>query len=272
MLWKKTGLISIVLAALAIAGYAQSTKPRGHSTNLQGASQGYLGAGVQVVDDSDVKTLKLKDNIGVKVTSVTPGTAAAAAGLHTDDVILEIDGQKATDAQDFQDSIIGKAPGSKINLTIWRMGVKLNIVATLGTRPFGLPLQEVPVGSMPMPPVLPQDLAGMAAAMGSVVAPRLGFDFVEVMPQLADFFGVMGGVLVENVSPRSAAGKAGLKAGDIVTKVNGTPVADPRDVVAIIRQSGKKQVTLTVMRNKKEVTLSMELSMSLDPFFRQPVN
>jgi serine protease Do len=224
------------------------------------------------VDDSDVKALKLKDNIGVKVTSVTPGTAAATAGLRKDDVILEIDGQKATDAGDFQDSIIGKTPGAKINLTIWRMGAKQNIVATLGTRPFGLPLQEVPAGAMPLGSMSLQDLAGMASAMGSVVAPRLGFDFVEVMPQLADFFGVMGGVLVENVSARSAAGKAGLKAGDIVTKVNGTPVADPRDVVAIIRQSGKKQVSLTVMRNRKEITLSMELSMSFDPFFHQLVN
>ena len=83
MFWKKTGLISIVLAALAIAGYAQTSRPRAHSTNLQGGSQGYLGAGVMVLDDSDVKALRLKDNTGVKVTRVTRGTAQRTLPVFT---------------------------------------------------------------------------------------------------------------------------------------------------------------------------------------------
>ena len=269
---KKTGLISIVLAAFAIAGYAQTQKPRAHSTNLQGASQGYLGAGVREVQPEDVRSLHLKDDAGLLVSRVDLNTAAATAGLHVNDVILEIDGQKATSAEEFQNSIIGKAPGSKINLTVSRMGTKQNIVATLGTRPFGLPLQEVPAGPVPGAPVSPQDLAGMAAAMGAVVAPKIGFYSAELMPQLAEYFGVMGGVLVESVQARTPADKAGLKAGDIVTKVNGTPISNEREIAIVIRQSGRKQITFTVMRDKKEITLSIELSMSIDPFFRQPVN
>lgn len=270
--WKKTGLISIVLAALAIVGYAQTVKPHARSTNLQGASQGYLGAGVMVLDDSDVRAFKLKDNAGVKVTSITQGTAAATAGLHVNDVILEIDGQKVTSDAEFADSIIGKAPGTKINLTIWRLGAKQSIAATLGTRPFGLPLQEMPAGAMPLAPVMPQDLAGIAAAMSAVVAPKIGFYSAEIMPQLAEHFGVMGGVLIESVEARTPADKAGLKAGDIVTKVNGTPISNEREIAIVVRQSGRKQVTFTVVRDKKEITLSIELAISVDPFLRQSVN
>ena len=188
------------------------------------------------------------------------------------DVILEIDGQKVTSDDEFAGSILGKAPGTKINLTIWRLGAKQNIVATLGTRPLGLPLQEVPAGSMAFPPALPQDLAGMAAAMGAVIAPKLGFYSAEIMPQLAEHFGVMGGVLIESVEAHTPADKAGLKAGDIVTKVNGTPISSEREIAIVVRQSGKKQVIFTVVRDRKEITLSIELSMSLDPFFRQLVN
>lgn len=272
LFWKKSGLICIVMAALAIAAYAQTTKPRAHSTNLQGGHEGYLGAGVMVLDESDVKAFRLKDNAGVKVTSVKPETAAATAGLHVNDVILEIDGQKVTSDEEFADSILGKAPGTKINLTVWRNSAKQNIVATLGTRPLGLPLQEVPPGAMPVPPVTPQDLAGIAAAMGAVVAPRLGFYSAEIMPQLAEHWGVMGGVLVESVEPRTPADKAGLKAGDIVTKVNGTPIANEREIAIVVRQSGKKQVTFTVIRDKKELTLSIELSWNYEGSERQPVN
>jgi S1-C subfamily serine protease len=92
-------------------------------------------------------------------------------------------------------------------------------------------------------------------------APRVGFEGEELNPQLAEFFGVKEGVLVRGVTPKTPAERAGLKAGDVVVKVNGTPVTNPREISGLVlRSSGKKAVVFTVVRNKKEITLNVEVA------------
>jgi serine protease Do len=77
---------------------------------------------------------------------------------------------------------------------------------------------------------------------------------------LADFFGVKEGVLVRSVDKDSPAEKAGLRAGDVVLKVDGQRVNRPRDVTDELRNSwDKKTVPVVVMRNKKEMTVNVEL-------------
>ena len=76
------------------------------------------------------------------------------------------------------------------------------------------------------------------------------------------------GVEVKIVDENSPASKAGLKAGDVVTKVNGMPVARPGEIAGIVRIS-KKAVVFTVVRNKKEITLNVEIARN-DNLFGQP--
>jgi len=246
-IWKKTGLICIVAAALAIVGYGQTTKPRGRSTNLQVSnSSGYLGVGVQ----------DLADGSGVEVETVTEDAPAARAGIRRKDVIVEFNGQKIDGKDQFTSSIIGKAPGTKVTMTILRNGVKQNIVATLGLRPTDLPLNSPAPGVMiPAVPLSQEDLQAMMAAE----APKVGFEGEPLTAQLAEFFGVREGVLVRSVTEKTPAERAGLKAGDVVIKVNGIPVASPHEISGIVRQA-KKLVAFTVVRNKKEMTLSVELA------------
>ena len=252
MLGRKAGLICIVLAALAIVGYGQTSgKQRPHSTNVQTSSaNGYLGVGVQAIPGK----------AGVEVETVTDGAPAQKAGIQNKDVILEFDGQKIERGDQFTTAIIGKLPGTRVSLTVSRNGVRMpNIVATLGVRPVDLPLNGAPVGvmipSIPIGPISPEDLQAMFAAE----APRIGFEGEPLTPQLADFFGVHEGVLVRSVTEKTPAEKAGLKAGDVVTKVNGMLVTSPREISGIVRQS-KKMVVFTVVRNKKEITLNIEVA------------
>lgn len=258
MIWKKTGLVCIVLAALAIVGYGQTSgQQRARSANLQGGASGYLGVGVRDLDADKVKALNLKDSSGVLVTQLTPGEAGVKAGIHVDDVILEINGQTVDSSEEFTKSIISKAPGTKVNLTVMRNGVKQNMAATLGLRPLGLPLSGPPQGVMvPAVPISPEDLRAMIVGD----APKIGFTGEPLGPQLAEYFGVQEGVLVQIVSEKTPAEKAGLKAGDVVTRVNGMPVGSPREIAGIVRQANKKTVVLTVVRNKKEMTLSVEIA------------
>ena len=90
-------------------------------------------------------------------------------------------------------------------------------------------------------------------------APRIGFEGESVTPQLAEFFGVKEGVLVRTVTEKTPASKAGLKAGDVIFKINGTPVSNTREISGMVGAS-RKNVTFTVMRNHKEVTLNVEVA------------
>jgi membrane-associated protease RseP (regulator of RpoE activity) len=103
---------------------------------------------------------------------------------------------------------------------------------------------------------------------------------LEVMgPQLAEFFGAQGsaGLLVRHVDPNSPAADAGMKAGDVVVKVNSLPVTSANEWSKTIHENRGKAVTVVVLRDRKEQTLTMtpdskkrssvEPGMNLEEFF-----
>jgi len=76
--------------------------------------------------------------------------------------------------------------------------------------------------------------------------------------QLADFFGVKEGVLVRSVVAKSPADKAGLKAGDVIVKADGTAVKSPREITGMLRrQRENRHLSITVVRSHKEMTLEL---------------
>ena len=256
MSWKKTGLFAIIPATFAIVAYAQSSNPqRAHSTNLQMAA-GYLGVGVQELSPERIKALNLKENTGVEVKTVISGAPAATVGIRVGDIILEVNGQKVEGTEQFAGCVGSKLPGTKITLSIWRDGGKHNIAATLGHQV----TPQLPFGSLV--PMSSEDLQALFAGD----AWKLGFEGEPLTPQLAVFFGVAQGegVLVRTVLEKSPAEKAGLRAGDVVTKVNGMPVSRSGEIIGIVRIS--KKASFTVVRNKKEVTLNVEVARNSNPF------
>jgi membrane-associated protease RseP (regulator of RpoE activity) len=98
--------------------------------------------------------------------------------------------------------------------------------------------------------------------------PRLGISADDLTPQLAEHLGVTQGkgVLVLEVNEGSAAEKAGLKAGDCIVKVGADPVESVSDLHrALGHNSGsdeKQNVALTIVRDKHEQTLSVQLEPS----------
>ena len=79
--------------------------------------------------------------------------------------------------------------------------------------------------------------------------------------QLAEFFGVADGVLVRSVRKGSAAEKAGIKAGDVITKVDDSRVSNTTDITRALRglRSAKSTFTVTLVRNKKEMPVTVTL-------------
>jgi serine protease Do len=74
--------------------------------------------------------------------------------------------------------------------------------------------------------------------------------------QLGEYFGAKGGALVTSVRSDSAAAKAGVKAGDVITAINGEDVKVPGDVRrAAGRIESGGEFTIEVLRDKNKLTL-----------------
>jgi serine protease Do len=262
----RRGPIFVALAAMALPGFAQQNPtPNGHSVTTRIAVRGaWLGVGLGELTPERARSLKLKDGKGIEITHVEDNSPAAKAGLKESDVVLEINGQRVDNSDEFTRTILESTPGSKVNLVIWRNGSKQNIAATLSARPAptffsdsdGLVPPAVPMPPNPFPPEV---LDGSVFQGMMVQSPRIGIEGETLSGQLADFFGVKEGVLVRSVLANSAASKAGLKAGDVIVKVNGMPVSNTREISGVIR-AARKNATFTVVRNHKEITLNVEIA------------
>ena len=83
----------------------------------------------------------------------------------------------------------------------------------------------------------------------------------NLTPQLGDFFGAKDGqgVLVRSVEKGSRAEKAGFRAGDVIVKVNGESISDSGDFTHAMHGRKSSTVTVSIIREKKEQTLTLAL-------------
>ena len=94
-------------------------------------------------------------------------------------------------------------------------------------------------------------------------SPVLGVESEALTPQLATFFGVKDGVLVRSVIKDSAAEKAGIKAGDIITKVDGSTVTTPNELVSALRSArSKKTFPVDLMRDRHATSVNVTVEES----------
>jgi serine protease Do len=216
-----------------------------------------------------VKALNLKEEGGVLVSSVAEDGPAAKAGIKEGDVVLEFNGAPVQGTVQFQRMVGETPPGRQVKLTIWRNGAAQTVTATIGERknmmstiPDDGHSWSFDMPNMPNMPRMPE--MNMPRFEAISPSPALGI-YAEPLgenDQLAEFFGVTEGVLVRSVRKGSAAEKAGIKAGDVITKVEDSRISGTGDITRALRSArGKKtSVIVTVVRNKKEmpITVTME--------------
>jgi serine protease Do len=243
--------------------------------SLSGLSGGsYLGVGVAEVTAERVKALKLKEERGVEVTKVDDDSPALKAGLKAGDVVLEYNGQRIEGTEQFVRMVKETPDGRQVRLLISRDGNTQTLTAAIAARKGSLEPFAVPKIDQAR---LQEDLKAAQADMQNaqrelrvlVDTPQvfmglrsggLGIEAESVTAQLAEYFGVKSGVLVRSVTKDSAAAKAGMKAGDVITKVDETSVSQPQEITRTLRAlQAKKTFPVIVVRNRKEVTLSVTL-------------
>ncbi|MCU1284253.1 MAG: Pdz/Dhr/GlgF [Acidobacteriales bacterium] len=233
--------------------------------NTGGSGSGsYLGVDITEVSSDRVSALKLKDEHGVEVTMVDRDAPAGKAGVKEHDVILDFNGNRVEGEEQLRRMLRETPPGREVTLGISRDGQPMQLKATLGDRRKMATkiwnTQTMPPMAMPEPPEMP-DMPGVQAFTVLRSYSRVaGMMVGNLTPQLGEFFGVKSGegVLVQSVEKGSAAEAGGLKAGDVITKVNGEKVSNQSDWNrAMMRKSGK--VTVGIIRDKREQTLTLTL-------------
>ncbi len=239
----------------------------------------WLGVETHEVTSDKAKELKLSAERGVVLGKIVPDSPAAKAGLKENDVVMEINGQRVEGAAQFRRMIHEIPAGRSIQLTVWRDGRTQTISATLGKsqeRRHAMKMVTPTPGTfafrMPEIPDIPSmEWNGNMLFGGG--QPRMGIDAEDLSGQLGAFFGAPEGegILVRDVNSGSPAEKAGVKAGDVITSLNGErirTIGELREKLSAKRDDKDRTVKLGVLRNKSEVSLSVELPAPAERFKR----
>ena len=278
------GLLTTAVVA-AVAGLAA----RGGEALTSGGGQGadrdrqverqvYVGPGDRRVIQLDgrgsqlgVMVSDVDDAAGVRVDTVESDSAAAKGGVKAGDVVVEFDGERVRSARQLTRLVQETPAGRAVKMTVRRGSDRQTLDVTPEAREafawhgrFGPEFErdversvEQSLRNLPeqIEPLLNFRFDGGIPAMGA--RGRLGVQVEGLSDQLATYFGVAdGGVLVAGVTADSPAAKAGVKAGDVITKVNGAAVKDPGDLVRAlgdVKDDGA--VALDVVRDRKATSL-----------------
>ena len=208
----------------------------------------YLGIGIQEITAERAKALKLREEAGVEVTRVAPDSPAAKAGLKEGDVVLQYNGMKVEGLEQLSRLVRETPVGREAKLDIFRSGAPMTIMARVGEHPL---LPGMSDGFSFHMPDVPRTIQGLRS-------PMLGVEAESIEGQLAQFFGVNEGVLVRTVMRGSPAEKAGVKAGDVIVRVDEAKVTTPPEISAHLRAARGKPVPVAIMREHKEISLTVD--------------
>jgi serine protease Do len=284
------GVVLGAAVAAAVAGVvAQSRQapgpsdaPRARVMRLDGRG-GQLGVVVRDLDEAGLKGAGGATS-GVRIDDVDQDGPAAKAGLKEGDIVVDLDGERIRSARQFSRLIQETPDGRSVSLGVVRDGKRQSISVTPEARSFAFGFDANMLDRD-----MARDLRDLGPRLRAEIEPRLreleprlrefhfdgprdfDFDMVprmtsprgrlgvqlnELTPQLADYFGVKdGGVLVSSITKDSAAEKAGLKAGDVITSVNGGRVRHTDDLVDELREAKEGEISIGIVRDKKESTV-----------------
>jgi len=226
----------------------------------QRPQRGYLGVGLQPLDENLAPSLGLPKDSGEIVRSVVAGGPAARAGLQQGDVIVRVNGQPVTPTQTVSYLVANTPVGSRIPLEVIRGGRRQTVTVTVAQRPTEQELARISGG----------DVAPPGGDSGTApVAPQkaLGLSLATLTPELARAANLppnARGVIVTAVDPNSDAGDEGLQRGDLIVSVNNQLVTTPAQVIGAVeaaRRAGRSSVLLLVKRgNAPEAFVGVDIS------------
>jgi len=220
----------------------------------------WLGVAVQELNDELREVLGIEDEFaGVLVANVTDGSPADKAGIKHGDLIVSVAGREVETPDELVELIQSKKPGSEVVVSLVRDGEKRRMSVVLGKAPAKKSKDievELPESrSLPlevMPPIKHLTL--------EVDRGFLGVNVLGLEEDLGGYFGVEKGVLVTEVPEGSAGAKGGMKAGDVITAIDGKKVTDRKELTGILRKKDEgDKVEVSVLRKGRPLDLTVTL-------------
>jgi S1-C subfamily serine protease len=243
------GLAALILVTIQTVAAKETTK------------KAWLGVRIQELTPSLREAMKLGDKTGLLITDVVEGSPADDANLRDEDVIIEFDGKAVERADEFTKLVRATEPAKEIKVVVMRDGVRKEIMVTLAER------KKSKTSSF-----------AWSGAPGQFFGsrPQLGVHVQELNADLAAYFNAKedGGALVLRVIEDTPAEKAGLKAGDVITKIGDKGIADPEDLVnELADYEEDDEVAITYVRHGKIATAKATIEEAKDSdfhFFHAP--
>ena len=174
--------------------------------------RGWLGVSIQDVDRNLAESFGLDRPRGALIAQVGRDSPAERAGLQSGDVITVFDGEPIETSADLPHVVGLIAPGTRVEALIVREGEEQAIDVEVG----GLAADEV------------ARVEAGAAADGSITL--LGMRIAEAEPAMLSELGLSGGVVIREVALNSPAEEAGVRPGDILTRLGSWPISRVEDL------------------------------------------
>jgi Do/DeqQ family serine protease len=211
----------------------------GHVTRAQ------LGVTVQQVTSDMAQSLGLKHPGGAIVSSVSPDSAAAHAGIQQGDVIESFNGEPVHDFNSLRNRVAAAKPGSNATVTVVRAGAEKTLTVKLDE-------------------ANPQESArNERGDSNGNDSEALGVSVTPLTPEIANQLGVekdAKGLVIEDVNPDGRAADAGLQRGDLIEEVNQAPVQSVNDLRAALKNAGEKPVLLLINRKGTDLFVTVRPS------------
>lgn len=260
--------ISICLALFLVVPQSQAQTTRIlRAFNNQDSSGAFLGIRMTEVTKDNMSKYKLGKIEGVIVNSVVEGSPAETAGIKNEDVLLDFDGVKVRSTLQLSRLVRETPVGRQVELVLSRDGKRETIKVQLEEQKvtpaqneqdfLGQFFSPTPRGNFNFEMPERPDRGMVVPAPDR---PRLGVMLQPLSDQMAEYLGVPGGkgALVSSVDAASVS-QGKLKAGDVIVSADGKEVASPEDVISLVRQKSGGSIDFKVIRNKKQVSVTVQM-------------
>ena len=187
--------------------------------------RGLLGVSISPIDAAAAEARNAPVDSGALITEIVPNSAAEKAGLQIEDIIIEVNDKKISNARELSNAIGLLTAGDKVSIRYVRDGDTLTTTAELGER-------------------VTTRLAG-----GDIHRGLVGAEFQSTTASS------VRGIEVPTVTEGSAADQRGLRQGDIVIMINRRRVQSISDLIAAASEN--QILLMTVLRGNRQLTLQI---------------
>ena len=242
--------IAITVILALVTGFCATNACAGEKEELLITKKegGFLGIYPSDLNDDDREALEFTGKDGVLIEDIVSEGPAEKAGIKAADIIVRLDGKKVVSTRKLHKILAKHEPGEKIDIVIFRDGKEKSFKVELAERP------ETKLS------LIGPCIATCLSACLSKKGGYLGVKIITLEEQLAGYFEVDSGVLVEEVEEDSPAEKAGLKAGDVIVKIGDEEIESTIDLIDAVRsEEPGTEVTIDIVRKGKKKSLSATL-------------